>query len=187
PQLRYSSRLMPRLPATTAFFASIPNPSDFLSQAQAVFSRKMSESPELRAYLGTGQNKLQEVLEKVRAGSEYLGEEIVIFGFKTPDGRTHMPVFLAETKREGFGEFLKREKLPLTLEARNGLVAFGPNQEAVAAFLPSLDAPAGGFQNTPFYSRIDQSYHAGAGLLLAADLGQMAPAQHLADAPYSLA
>src|SRR5215471_4192554 len=33
PQLRYSSRLMPRLPATTAFFASIPNPSDFLAQA----------------------------------------------------------------------------------------------------------------------------------------------------------
>jgi ferric-dicitrate binding protein FerR (iron transport regulator) len=187
PQLRYSSRLMPRLPAATSFFASIPNPSDFLAQAQTVFSRKMAESPELRTYLGTRENKLQEVLEKVRAGSEYLGDEIVIFGFKTPDGRTNMPVFLAETKRDGFADFLKREKLPLTLEARNGLVAFGPDAAAIAAFLPSLDAPAGGFENTPFFARINQSYHLGAGLLLCADLGQMGASEHVGGARYFIA
>ena len=43
-------------------------------------------------------------------------------------------------------------------------------RDAVAAFAASLDAPAGGFQNTPFYARINESYKNGAGLLLSADL-----------------
>ena len=48
------------------------------------------------------------------------------------------------------------------MEERNGLVAFGP-RDAIAAFTASLDAPAGGFQSTPFYARINDSYKNGAG------------------------
>src|SRR4029077_16763470 len=50
PQLRYSSKLLGRLPASTVFFASIPNLTDYLGETQVVFRRKMDENPELRAW-----------------------------------------------------------------------------------------------------------------------------------------
>jgi hypothetical protein len=186
PQLRYSSRLLGRLPATTIFFASIPNPSDYLGQAQNIFNQKTADSPELRAWFAGHGNRVPQVLDKIRAGGEYLGDEIAVFGFKTADGQTHMPVFLAEAKRPGFADFLKKENLPAAVEQRNGLVAFG-EPRAVAAFLPTLDAPAGGFQNTPFYLRIAASYQSGAGLLLCADLAQMGASQNIGGARYFIA
>ena len=97
------------------------------------------------------------------------------------EGKTQLPVFFAEVKRPGFAEFLKQQHVPaeIAVEERNGLVAFGP-RDAVAAFAASLDAPAGGFQNTPFYSRINDSYKNGAGLLLSADLAALGPHQAIA-------
>ena len=88
-----------------------------------------------------------------------------------------MPVFFAEVKRPGFAEFLKQQHLPLASEERNGLVAFGP-PDAVAAFAANLDRPAGGFEATPFYARIMESYKNGAGLLLCADVAAMGQAVH---------
>ena len=92
-----------------------------------------------------------------------------------------MPVFFAESKRPGFREFLQEQHVPagIAVEERNGLVTFGP-KDAVAAFAPSLDAPAGGFQGTPFYTRISESYKNGAGLLLSADLGGLGKGQSFA-------
>ena len=176
PELRYSSKLLGRLPASTVFFASIPNLAGYLGQTQEVFNQKMAESPELRAWWSGHAANAGPILEKLRATSEYLGEEIVVTGFTTADGRTHLPVFFAEVKRPGFAEFLQQQHLPagVAVEERNGLVAFGP-RDAVAAFASTAfaagnDAPAGGFRNTPFYARIDESYKDGAGLLLSADL-----------------
>ncbi|MBZ5727723.1 MAG: FecR family protein [Acidobacteriia bacterium] len=170
PGRRYASTLIGRLPASTVFFASIPNLAQYLAEAQDVFRQKMMESPELRAWSeGRGFN-VQPVIEKLRAASEYLGDEIVIAGFKGADGRPRGPVFLAETKRAGFPEFLKKEGAPLAVETRGNLVAFGPERDALAMV---IEAPSGGFAGTPFYARIAESYHDGAGLLLCADLSQM--------------
>ena len=177
PELRYSSKLIDRLPPTTVFFASIPNLSAYMGQTREVFQQKLSESPELRALWSTHAASIVPVLEKMRAASEYLGDEIVVTGF-TANGKAQMPVFFAETRRPGFPAFLKQQQLPaeVAVEERNGLVAFGP-RDAVAAFAPALDAPSGGFKNTPFYTRIDESYRNGAGILLAGDLVALG-AQH---------
>ena len=178
PELRYSSKLLGRLPATTVFFASIPNLAGYLGQTQNVFNQKMSESPELRAWWSSHAANVGPILEKLRAASEYLGDEIVVTGFTgataKPNSRSSSP----KSKRPGFAEFLKQQQVPaeLAVEERNGLVAFGP-KDAVAAFAASLDAPAGGFQNTPFYTRINESYKNGAGLLLSADLAGLGPNQ----------
>jgi hypothetical protein len=186
PELRYSSKLLGRLPATTVFFASIPNLANYLGQTQAVFDEKMAESPELRGWLAGHGGHVKMVLEKLRAGSEYFGNEIAVFGYTGPDDKTHMPVFLAEVKRDGFQDFLKKENLPLTVEQRNGLAAFSPDAAAVAAFAPTLDTPVGTFQSTPFYLRINESYQHGAGLLLCADLAHMGP-QHIGGPRYFIA
>ena len=188
PQLRYASKLLGHLPASTIFFASIPNLSDYLGQAQVVFRQKMAESPELRAWWSGHGANVEPILEKLRAASEFLGDEIVITGFKNPDGSVQMPVFFAEVKRAGFADFLKQQHLPLgglAVDERNGMVAFGPS-DAVAAFSANL-APAGGFAGTPFYARIMESYQNGAGLLLCADIAGMGQKQAIAGVRYFIA
>lgn len=187
PQLRYSSKLLNRLPANTALFASIPNLAAYLGETQVVFRQKMNESPELRAWWsGNGMN-VEPILEKLRAGSEYLGDEIAIAVFTGADGRPGMPVFLAESKREGFADFLKQHHLPLTVEARKGMLAFGPQAESVAAMATAIDAPEGGFARNPFYTRINESYSRGAGILVAADLSVIAGKNALGGARYFIA
>jgi hypothetical protein len=184
PQLRYSSKLLGRLPASTVFFASIPNLGEYLAQTRMVFDQKMAESPELRAWWsGRGLNAAL-VLEKLRAASEYLGDEIVVAGFKSPDGRPQAPVFLAEARREGFADFMQQQKLPAAIEVRNGLVVFGPEKASVATLTSALESGSGGFAGTPFYSRIEESYRNGAGILVAADLAAIGTARSIGGVRY---
>jgi hypothetical protein len=186
PQLRYSSKLLGRLPATTVFFASIPNLADYLGQTQAVFNQKIDENPQLRAWFAGNGGHMPEILEKLRAGSEYLGDEIAVFGY-VDGGKAQLPIFLAEARREGFQDFLNKEKMRFTAEQRNGMIVFSPVPGAAAAFAAALDSPSSAFQNTPFYSRIMESYQHGVGLILCADLGQMGSAQHIGNARYFIA
>ena len=166
-QVRYSSRLLPLLPASTVFYASIPNLSDYLAEAKAVFRQKSAEDAGLRAWLagpeGAPAAAIEPFLEKLRAANEYLGEEIVVFGTESAPA----PVILAEVKREGFAEFLRASGLPLAMEMRAGKVLLSPNPKALGV---ALD---GTFQKTEFYKRIDEAYRRGAGLLLSADLEHM--------------
>jgi hypothetical protein len=131
----------------------------------------MSESPELRDWWASRGLDVEPVIEKLRAASEYLGDEILIVGAGESGGK-HAPVFLAEIKRDGFREFLKKEAAGLTVEMRPGLAVFGPMAGPVKVLADSLDSPSG-FQTTPFYARVAGAYHDGAGLLLAADLSRM--------------
>ena len=162
PDLRYSSRLAGRLPVSTAFLVSIPNLAQYLGELQTVFQQNTW-------WTGAGL-KAEPMIEKLRAASEYLGDEIIVTAFAGPDGKMLGPVVFAEVKREGFPEFLKRQGLPVAIETRPGVVAFGPPTGAVAAFVAALDS---GFQNTGLYARIAQRYREGAGLLLCADLARL--------------
>jgi hypothetical protein len=175
PDLRYSSRLVGRLPASTAFLVSIPNLAQYLGEVQTTFQQNMPDSPELRRWWAGSGLKVEPLIEKLRSASDYLGDEIVVTAFAGPDGKMLGPVVFAEMKREGFPEFLKRQGLPVAIETRPGVVAFGPPTGAVAAFAAALDS---GFQNTGLYARIAQRYGEGAGLLLCADFARLpAPPQ----------
>jgi len=176
PELRYSSRLLGRLPEDTALYASIPNLADYLGQVQSVFSEKTAQDPALREWWGEHGTRVRAVLEKLRAASGYLGDEIVVAAVSGG----HAPALIAEVKRDGFAQFLTDQGLPLTVESRHGFVVFGPDREAVARLAPAMDTASGGFAGTPFYARIAQAYSEGAGLMLCADLSRMA--QHGAPA-----
>jgi hypothetical protein len=165
PEVRYSSRLVGLLPASTVFYASVPNLAQYLGDAEAVFRRQAADSPELRAWLSGPGSGTQAVLDKIRAANEYLGDEVVIFG--TPE--TAGPVFLAEVKREGFSDFMKKSGMPMAVETRAGVVLFSPRTQALSTALDSS------FQKTPFYARIAEAYSQGAGLLVCADLSHMGP------------
>jgi ferric-dicitrate binding protein FerR (iron transport regulator) len=165
PGLRYSSALLGRLPANTVFFASIPNLADYLGEAENVFQQKTAQSPELQQWMQSHGNRTAAVIEKLRAASQYLGSEIVIAALPDSDG----PVFLSEIKRDGFKEFLKQSGLPIAEEERNGLVEFG-SAAGVQAVSGALDSANGSIQDTPFYARINDVYHHGAGFLVCANL-----------------
>jgi ferric-dicitrate binding protein FerR (iron transport regulator) len=163
PQVRYESRLVKLLPASTVFYAAIPNLSGYLAEAGGVFRRKSAESPELRAWLAGPGAAVEPVLEKLRAANEYLGDEIVVFGTTAASS----PVVLAETRRSGLAEFLRGAGLSLPMDLRSGLVLFSADPKALSVALDST------FQKTAFYQRIAQAYRRGAGLLVCADLMRM--------------
>jgi hypothetical protein len=94
-------------------------------------------------------------------------------------------VFVSELKRDGFAEFLQQQGVPLTVEVRNGLVAFGPDRAAVENLATVFDSPTGGFEGTPFYARIAQIYREGAGLFVCADLTRLG--EHTAGMSYFVA
>ncbi|HUI55201.1 MAG TPA: FecR domain-containing protein [Bryobacteraceae bacterium] len=167
--VRYSSRLLARVPASTVFYASIPNLAEYLGEAESVFRQKMADSPQLAAVLAGRELGALAVVEKLRAASEFLGDEVVIVAFQGSDGKTLGPVFLAETKRDGFQEFLKKDGLPLFVETRGSLAVFSPDRNALEAAVPALDS---GFPSTPLYARILQEYSEGTGMLVCADLSQ---------------
>ncbi len=173
PALRYDSALLKRLPANVVFFASIPNLAQYLGEAEAVFHRKLAENPELRAWWAGRSSNVEPVIEKLRAASEYLGDEVVVVAVSGAQEGMQAPVFLAEAKREGFPEFVKQQGIPAAVVTRPGLVIFGPAKASVDQLAASLDAATGSFQGTPFYNRIASAYHEGAGLLLCADLSRL--------------
>ena len=180
PALRYSSRLIGRLPANTAAFASIPNFGQYLVDAQAVLAKNLEESPELRAWWEGRAASSGVLLEKLRAASGYLGDEVALVGLAGTDGHIGTPVFLAETRRPGFREFLKEAAPGITVTERAGLVVFGPNAPAVEALAVGLDSTSAQFQTSPFYHRIADAYHQGAGLLLCVDFSQAPESSHAA-------
>ena len=184
PDLRYNSRLIGRLPVSTAFLVSIPNLAQYLGEVQTTFQQNMPDSPELRQWWAGSGLKVAPLIEKLRAASGYLGDEIVVTAFAGPDGKMLGPVVFAEVKREGFPEFLKRQGLPITVVTRPGVVAFGPPGGAVEVFAAALDS---GFQKTGLYARIAQRYGEGAGLLLCADLTRMPAPPALTGARYIIA
>jgi len=159
PALRYSSKLLARLPAGTTVFVSIPNLSQYLTDAESILEKRMGANPQLRS-LWT--SRLGAVVETLRTASDYLGDEIDIAA-ASGEG----PVLLAEQKREGFEEFLRKTGVPLTVENRGGVLLFGPERGAVEAAAAGLDS---GFASKPLYARIAESYREGAGLLIWADL-----------------
>lgn len=173
PALRYSSRLLDRLPAGTALFGSIPNLGPYLAQTQAVFGQNLAQSPELRQWWSAKGGDIDRIVDKLRAASEYLGDEIILAGVADANGELNAPAFLAETKRDGFAEFLKKELPGAVVETRPGVVVFGPQAPAVQQVAASLDSPAEGFKGTPFYVRIAEAYRNGAGMVLAADLSRI--------------
>ncbi len=209
PDLRYSSRLVDLLPAETALYASIPNLSTAIGQAQEVIRRKVQESPELsrwwaeKAEGGRGTARFDEMMTRLRAANEYLGDEIVFTAAMGANGNMQHPVFLAHLKKAGFREFLQSEwsrtagtgteGLHIVSSAaeaaalpRNGAVflvrpdmmVFASDGVALARTAAILEGPgAGRFPGSPFYARIQEAYRGGAGLLVAADLERITASQ----------
>lgn len=199
PALRYDSTLLNMVPEDTVFYAGIPNIGSTVSEANRLLQDRIQQSEVLQAWWKQKQasgeaQKTQEMIERIRSFSEYLGNEIVIAMPRAHES----PLLLAEVKRPDFGTFLQGQLShlnqggaapqlvgnPASITAavkgqplilfRNNILAVttdGSQLQRVAALIDH--SASGGFASTPFYAAIRQAYQGGAGWLICADMEQI--------------
>jgi hypothetical protein len=124
--LRYTSDLLPLVPADTKVFAAFPNISDSLADAYSTFRQKVDQNPVLQSWWlehqknSEGGPDLEELIARVQRLGNYLGDEIVLaIG---GDGGPAEPMLLAEVRQpEGLLASLADD-----LARLNGLSEQGP-------------------------------------------------------------
>lgn len=201
PAPRYSSTLLDRVPNDTALYISIPNLGEALSQANEILKEQMSQSEELRRWFHKSEareGEFDEVINKIRELSRYLGDEVVVVGTHSVGGRDNVAA-VAEVRGNGLREFLAgqfksgsgtddvmpvdSQELGTLTESntqgkivalvRDDVVLFSDSIQALNHLNAQLDRGVSGFATTDFGRRIADAYSRGAGLFIAADLKQM--------------
>lgn len=198
PQPRYSSDLLPRVPADTLLYVSIPNLGDFLNQANAIFQSQLNQSPALQQWWTHNQKRnpeaLNELVTKIHDVSTYLGDEVVLVGFG--QGTQSGVAMIADVQRSGLKEELEQQFTdangkfvvldPTSLATaspmngpggfalvRDREVVFGSNLATLKLINAQLDAGSSGFAQSAFGTQIAAAYNRGAGIVIAANLHQM--------------
>ncbi len=203
PGLRYESRLLALVPHNTVLFASIPNYGQVLSEANQMLQDRIQQSPVLRDWWqnngGAKANpSVNDIIERVRLFSSYLGGEIVLSASLNTNNRMGF-VVMAEIQKPGLREFVEAEMKshggpPLRIltsaadlaGAQNGaggtqilidgnIIALSVDADSLRSLSARVHDPQpGGFSGTPYRQRISDAYREGAGLLFTADLQRIA-------------
>jgi hypothetical protein len=119
PAPRNQSNLLPRLPASTTFYAAFPNYGEVTHQALTVFNDELTRSAVLRDWwqqndMAKTGPQIGSFIEKFYALSQYLGEEWVIAG--GTEGTAPSGVFFTEVRKPGLKDFLQQmaKEVPVT-------------------------------------------------------------------------
>jgi hypothetical protein len=200
PKLRYSSNLAKYLPGNTIIYAAIPNLGGTLTEAKRIFNERLAQSGVLQDWWtqqsGTHAADVERAVTQLTSISQYLGNEIVL---AVPSNGPHQygkPVFMAELSQPGLANYLQ-QNVPATaglrivnsgagatapttgqlfVDLENNVVVASPDLTALRAVEAAVSSGTpSAFVQTPFFGRISQSYAAGAGYLLAADMEQISP------------
>lgn len=198
PQPRYGSDLLTRVPADTLLYVSIPNLGEFLSQADTIFNDQLKQSPELNEWWsrGKGHNtaELDELVQKLHDVSQYIGDEVVVAGWKQGD-RPGFAV-LADVQKSGLADLLRTQftssKGGITVFDEKSLQSAGDSATGPLALVrdhevvfsnsvatlrkadAQLNAGASGFASSEFGKQIGAAYNRGLGIVLAANVHEMA-------------
>ncbi|HXJ91975.1 MAG TPA: FecR domain-containing protein [Terriglobia bacterium] len=200
PASRYDSALLKMLPADTVLYAAIPNLGSSLAEANRIFQDRLQQSEVLQQWWKQKQasgdaQKVQEMIDRVRSFSDYVGDEIVI---AMPAGH-QSPLLLAEARRPDLGAFIQQQlseispndksapvlisnpgaittggnERPLIL-IKNNILAVGTDAAQLQEIATLADHSAsGGFASTPFYAAVQQAYQSGTEWLFCADVEQI--------------
>jgi hypothetical protein len=204
PAPRFNSRILQAVPPTTVVYVSLPNLADILGQAKQILDAQMQESDVLRQWWHQANNDNSgptpdQLIEKIRATSEYLGDEVVFFAAQDATGKVTAPVLMADVRRSGLREFLEsqfasdqhmhmtiidEQQLGAVATTNNGVIVLlrpdmmiaAPDAQTLRAVDQQLNAGNSGFSSTPFGQKIADAYSRGAGVLIAADVQDLARA-----------
>ncbi|HEV2398315.1 MAG TPA: FecR domain-containing protein [Candidatus Sulfotelmatobacter sp.] len=202
PGLRYSSDLLPLIPENTVVYASIPNLANTIGEANQIFNDRLQQSPELSNWWRQQQKgngpRLNDVLDRVKTFSSYLGDEIA-FAIGKQGTDYSAPVVLARVRQPGLEDFLQSEtqKLasnqsqtplyivhnagsvvpqaghPLLVYINNGLLIATPDSAELQRTVQRAQSGSKNIEATPFYQHIAQSYEQGVEWLFCADMEQI--------------
>jgi hypothetical protein len=211
PGPRYASKILPFMPADTVLYIGIPNLGDALQQANQIFQQQLSQSKVLQDWWNKSGNSNQhptpeELIEQIRAMSQYLGDEVVITFRESSRAMEDGPVLLAEIRRPGLKDFLQNHLAdtfanhqgtaelhvvdPQSLSSLAGtqrgmimlvrpdMLVVGGDAASVQQMSAQLDAGASSFSGTDFGKRIANVYKHGTETLVAANLGQLLNSTH---------
>ena len=203
--LRYHSKLIDLLPSGVVIYAAIPNIGATLAEANRLFQQRLEQSEVLQQWWkqhqpGPGEPTLDEIVQRVKTVSDYLGDEIVFALTVDKDGKQE-PLLLAEVTRQGLRESLESQLQQLAgngkapklnimenfastpvVQPRDTLnVYLNNNIVALSSSLRPLQEVAGivggsnfdRFEQTQLYYRAQAAYESGAGWLLAMNTEQM--------------
>ncbi len=200
PGLRYSSVLLPLVPAGTVLYVAIPNIGGMVANAQQIFQDRLNQSQVLRNWWNSqhDQEKLSQLLDTVRGFSNYLGNEVVFTVAQKGSGQNGAPLILAQVTKSGFQQYLQQAvsqmgggasltvvENPSALPAgpaqngayallMNGIVAVSPDASNLRAVAALIEQPgSGAFTQTAFYQRILSAYQGGAEWLISVDMEQI--------------
>lgn len=123
PGLRYESKLLGYVPEDVVLYASIPNLGGTLADAQRLFNQRIQQSEVLRTWWEEQKQgpQVQEMVDKLRMFSDYLGDEIALTIGGDWEGNYSRPILLAEVKKPGLDAFLKAEFQGLAVHGAGGL------------------------------------------------------------------
>jgi hypothetical protein len=203
PQIRFTSTLMPLLPANTVIYGAFPNLGSALGQAYDLFRQKIDQDPLLRTWWARQNQRkaptdptLQEMIEHVRMLGGSLGEEICIAVTGTSAGPVGVIVLanvmnpsgaLAEIK--AIAQASPHSAMRVLTDPAQLAELSGNEQGPIAYVSGSLLALTGSARtlydvlvaqqsatalaSKPFHSSIERAYSEGAGTLFAADLATL--------------
>ena len=199
PGVRYSTRLLDMMPANTVLYASLPNLATTIAESNRIIEERIQQNPALRDWFQSRRDHGPEMDRSITAIKDFgdqLGDEIAIGAGMDDKGQPITPLVLAQLKNPaGFHAFFDSEVQKLSTSGKAPQVDWVDDPNAatstdatpgdkihvwiagdILVASPKLDrlkSVAGGdrsFSSTPFYSRIANVYHEGAGLVVAADL-----------------
>jgi hypothetical protein len=207
PALRYESAILPITPEQTLIYASVPNYGDQIAEANRMFQDQLQQSQVLRQWwqsngVGKDNAKFQEMVERVRTLSQYLGNEVVFMLVPGYNGKGAAMVVVAQVTRPGLRDFLQseidknvdanhRDRISVYDEAgaaksagsQHGHISIMAGEKLLLASSDgvvlqgfasrTLEGGNTGFAGSSFGQAISASYQEGAGLLFATDLEKM--------------
>jgi len=205
PALRYQSKLLDVAPEHTVIYAAIPNLGNTLAEASRLFHERVEQSDVLREWWTRnqpiGEHNLDDIVNRLRTFSSYLGDEVVLTISGTSDEK-YQPLLLAEVTKPGLQQFVETQAEELG--ARKAMVFVDPQNPAKPAAEPQagsakteprmaitiqndvlaigsedavsqfLSKDRGTFQGSYFHDVIERSYQSGVGWLFCANLERFA-------------
>jgi hypothetical protein len=203
--LRYSSKLLDLAPEKTVIYAAIPNIGGTLNEASRIFHERVQQSQALQEWWNAhqpapGQPTLDDIVQKIKSYSAFLGDEIVLAVTTDSNGR-ETPTLMAEVAKSGLRDYIQSDLNRLSAQTKahavtlidkpsaastatsaNGMQVYvndkmvvvspeiAPIQEVSSASEASTPTE---FADTRLHGRLLQAYQSGVGWIFAADTEQM--------------
>ncbi len=111
PGLRYDSKLLKYIPGDAVLYAAMPNIGSTVAEANRLLRERLQANEVLRTWWDEQNNgvKVDQVLQRVQAISDYLGGEVVMTVSGDWEGNYTPPMILAEVKKPGLRGYLESE------------------------------------------------------------------------------